>query len=512
MEAIVRRARVSLALLGLALAAPAGAQSGPWAVPAEGACQAPPPRGVRAEDAGRFPFRSGDVVSMERLPAARAYFPEAVWERRDVFFHDGMRLEIGPCYRNYAPPRFFEEVTARGRTRLTEDGGIEGHRAGLPFAPASIDAGDPRAGEKWAWNAALRYRGAGFRGKFRVTDLSGGAEQPDPFEGEIFHVMLARRADLADDGYRVPFARDELWVAGGTLQEPFRVRDLAWRQYRPMEALQDAERSDEVHAYLPDLRRVRRMPSARVEGLFVPSFGAGTVPNQQLAVGGGGAGSVGSGGAGPGAGAVSSGGGEAGGGAQGLGSAPAGIGTNVDAMRNGFEDLVIRPNLWRWTLVGVRDVLAPIHATRPMYPEDPDRGFGPSGLSLDDRYDLRRAIVLEARRDGDRRPSDDPRARTVYYFDLQTLFPLYSVVYGADGEVLGVTMHAGRWSEDRAGYPRWPDDPARPVRVVDSVASVYAAGAPRGSWRRESWTMVSTPPSDEQLQAMYSVSALERHD
>jgi hypothetical protein len=37
-----------------------------------------------------------------------------------------------------------------------------------------------------------------------------------------------------------------------------------------------------------------------------------------------------------------------------------------------------------------------------------------------------------------------------------------------------VGRHVGRWSEDRADYPRWPDDPARPVRVIDSVGERFA--------------------------------------
>jgi hypothetical protein len=179
-------------------------------------------------------------------------------------------------------------------------------------------------------------------------------------------------------------------------------------------------------------------------------------------------------------------------------------------MRSGFEDLEIRPNLWDWRLVGVRDVLTPINLAQPVYPDAPDRNWGPSGLALADRYDLRRALVLEARRKTNDQATDDPRTRVLYYVDLQTLVPLYSVVYGAGDETLGVAMHAGRWSEDRADYPRWPADASRPVRVIDSVAAVYAAPAARGSWRRESWGIVATPPPDDQLRTMYSVATLER--
>ena len=63
-------------------------------------------------------------------------------------------------------------------------------------------------------------------------------------------------------------------------------------------------------------------------------------------------------------------------------------------------------------------------------------------------------------------------------------------------------MYAGRWSEDREGYPRWPDDPAREVRVIDPVGAAFANLAERGSWRRESWTNVSTPPPDDEVKRL----------
>jgi hypothetical protein len=70
----------------------------------------------------------------------------------------------------------------------------------------------------------------------------------------------------------------------------------------------------------------------------------------------------------------------------------------------------------------------------------------------------------------------------------------------------------GRWSEDRPDYPRWPDDPARPVRVIDSVGAAVANLSERGSWRRESWSHVAVPPDDATVKKLLSVSNLtKRH-
>ena len=84
------------------------------------------------------------------------------------------------------------------------------------------------------------------------------------------------------------------------------------------------------------------------------------------------------------------------------------------------------------------------------------------------------------------------------------------MAYDGRDELTDIGVFAGRWSEDREDYPRWPDDPKRPVRVVDSVGEAFANLAESGSWRRESDRIVATPPSDRQLRALLSVSGLTR--
>ena len=50
----------------------------------------------------------------------------------------------------------------------------------------------------------------------------------------------------------------------------------------------------------------------------------------------------------------------------------------------------LRPNAYDWRVQGEREVLAPINVTRTGYPEDRERNFGPSGLSVgNDRWDVR---------------------------------------------------------------------------------------------------------------------------
>ncbi|MEN8181560.1 MAG: DUF1329 domain-containing protein, partial [Myxococcota bacterium] len=271
---------VVLSLLSLpAVGEEAAAPGGAWEVPPEGSCA--PSGGLRGrpfgEDAPPLSFNTGDTFSLEQVEALKSYLPPALWEYRDRFFYEGMRLEIGPCFRDYSPPGFFQEATEsfRGQAKLLANGGLEGYRAGLPFPPDSIVSTDAQAGLEWAWNVELRYQAGGFHGQFRMTDLVGRTGRAEPFKGEIFKFILGHRADRSDDDYEHPSARGKHWVAGGLYFEPFAAREYAWRQYRVDKSMTEPNRSDELHAYLPQWRRVRRINAAHVEGIYMPSFSVG---------------------------------------------------------------------------------------------------------------------------------------------------------------------------------------------------------------------------------------------
>jgi len=483
----MRRAVLSLSLA--LLAPPALAQgASPWALPAEGACA--PPGGLRSqpgappEDVATLPFETGQTLDIEKLPVLERYLPDFIWPNRERFFYEGMRLEIGPCFRDYGAPDFFVKATeaGRGKAKLSPVGGLEGYDTGLPFHPGDIAPEAKQAGLAWLWNVEQRYQAAGFRGRFRMTDLVGRIGRAEPFEGEMFKLLTAHRADRP--GYEAPGANGRSFVAGGLFSKPFDAREYAWRQFRPVEMEVEADRSDDLHAYLPQWRRVRRVNAARTEGLYMPSFAVSMAPTSVLPLGGAG-------------------------GAVGVIQVPADAGGTIQTKRSGYEGLEFRPLLYEVKVLGLHDVLAPLNAVTPSYPDHPDRDFGPWGLSFaGDRWDLRRALVLDLRKK--QGVGSEIEARQILYVDLQTLQPLYVATFDEKGEMTNVGMYAGRWSEDREGYPRWPDDPARAVRVIDSVGAAFANLSEHGSWRRESWANVSTPPPDDEVKRLLSITQLTK--
>lgn len=419
-----------------------GKPSIPWEIPAEGACTSVGLlRPTETTDAA--PPQPGAVVTIEGLPELRPYLPPEVWALRDRFFYEGMKLEVGPCFRDYGPPEFFREATERfrGQAELSDKGVLENYTAGLPFPPDAIDPANSRAGLEWAWNAAAAYAAGGQFNVLRTTTIR--RELISSYEGEAFLVPLIGRSERPDEEFRLSTKLSASWVTGGHTDNPRVGSECAWRQYGFM------DRRPELAVYDPSLRRVRRLSPQSHEGAIAMC-------------------------------------------------------TSEQAS---FSVRGAMPQLYSWTIVGLHDVLAPINVARPVYPEDEDRYFGPFGASLaNDRWELRRVIVLEGT--VREREVEDHVRRFVWYFDQQTLFPLYYAAYREDGSPAGAGYIAGRWSEDRSDYPRWPDDPDRPVRKVDRVAIVMIDWNERAMIRLEAWNTVSTPPADKQVGRMISQSSL----
>ena len=477
------RVRERLLVLVAVLALPhAIAQAAP---PDEGECPAVSglADGARLdEDAAPVLLREGMELGVDDLLALRQLLPDELWRHREVFFHEGMRMEIGPCHRRYPTPLFFREATAKfaGQPRIGKDGNLEKYSAGLPFPPKDIEPEGDEAAARWAWNLEMRFRGAGPRGSFRITDLPSRLGTAHTYRGDFFQLLTRYRSDLPESDYQVPDSGDKVFAAGGHFDHPFNVRHLAWRQFRPKKAMRRSKEADDTFVYVPTMRKPRRAASTWLDGLFFPRYSTG---------------------------------GDTGGGGVTFGEGGGGINPTAglsiaqsEHNRRGMVGLALRPNAYVWRLRGERDVLAPLNGSRVGYPKNPDRNFGHSGLSVaSDRWEVRRAIVIE----GALKIQPGEYKTLTVYVDYQTQQPLYWITRGSKRRLLEVGILVHRFSGDVAGYPTWPD--SAPADLFDPVAaSFFDAADGAGGWIRESYDVRSLPATESERRRMTSVDPLSR--
>ena len=292
----------------------------PWEIPAPGSCitSVPSATGETAvpdASGSRFP-KPGELIDHDSAGRLKSLLPPQIWGYRDQFFYVGMQLEIGPCYRDYSPPIFFAEATQRNRgvARLDGEGLLENHTFGLPFDPAMIEASDPRAALKWAWNAASAYQGAGQFGDLRLSWVSADGIHAQ-FIGDYFNVTTAG----SDAGqHELKLKKGSQWAGGGATRNRATGKKCAWRQFGA------PGRDSDLLFYAPGARRVIRGNSSEIEGALV---GCLSGPYSSLLVHGG------------------------------------------------------APQRYEWEIAGVRDTLAPINISKPAFPTEKNRDFGPAGIS-----------------------------------------------------------------------------------------------------------------------------------
>ncbi|MFQ5696690.1 MAG: DUF1329 domain-containing protein [Myxococcota bacterium] len=451
---------LALALAGvLLLAVPAAAVQ----VPPEGAC--PPyavPRGegpVRsAEDLIPPGLVPGEVLDLDGIPKLRRYLPQEVWARRDAFFYEGMSMEVGPCHRRYPAPPFFEAATRAnaGVAEIDAEGNLRHYSGqGMPFPIDSIADDAPDAGQRWAWDVRYRYLGAGFRGKFRIIHLERRGRKVERFRGTMTFLPL--------HGVPGEPAAENRFAWAGRFSAPEVARGVAWRQYRSAEADRDWNRSDQLFVYVPEERRVRRAPPRGVDGLFMPSYTRGFVtgggklilPMPETSV-----------------------------------STPAPSIAVAEHWRRGFVGLMFRPNAYRFKLVDVRDVIAPINSKVDGYPTHEERSYGPSGLSLaSDRWEIRRAVVLEGRR----KKTVGNLYDLTLWVDALTAQPLYLISHRSRGRIFEVGIFMSRFSGDAPAPGSW-DGSGPGFGALLPVAESFWVIADQ-SWLRDSFALEANPLS-----------------
>jgi hypothetical protein len=402
------------------------------------ACLAGPVAAQQAEDAiGAPTFKEGDVIGLDRIESLKNYLPPEFWTNRDFFFYEGMKLEIGPFYKDYTPAQAYEDATQKfaGQSTIGPENSLEGYTAGQPFPLDQIDCkGDPQAGSKIAWNFDHRWTGDGARAKYYYSYWDRGEELPLYYEGTSKTIQLSQRPEpqyLENDGDI--FRGEKRKTAFGVeVTAPFDARGIMLMTYRYKDSeLPDSKtKNDDTWVYVPTLRRVRRISSAQRTD------------------------------------AVS--------------------GTDFT-----FDDLLSFSGIvpqYKWECLGEMDLLAPMNSKVKAYPYSRDHNFGPYGLSYaDDVWELRKAVKIRFYPNN----PDHPYHHKDIYIDKQSMEPLYSFAYDQKEELWKIIWHNHRWSASMEEYEPWEGVPEpRDTRTVsDTIVNVQT-----GTGNRiEFWDNDGTP-------------------
>jgi len=399
------------------------------------------PAAATSEDSEALapPFHAGDVITFDEIGMLKPYLPPEFWDNRDFFFYEGMKMDIGPAFRDYSGPPVWKQASQRfeGQSKVGPSNSLQSYTAGYPFDPAKIDCkGDPQAGAKHMWNFDYQWEGDGAKARFYYSYWDRGEQLPLFYEGTSKAIALAHRVEpqyLDENGGDLFRGENRKNAFGIEVSAPFDARGIMVLTYRykSSDLPPDQARNDDTWVYVPTLRRVRRISTAqRTDAVSGTDF-------------------------------------------------------TFDDLRS-FSGIVPQ---YRWQCLGEKDVIAPMNTEVKAYPYAKDHNFGPYGLSYaDDRWELRHAVVI---RMIPRNP-DHPYSHKDIYVDKQTYVPLYSFAYDHKGELWKIIWHDHRWSgDDWTAYHGWDGVPQpRDLRVIsDTIVNVQT-----GTGNRiEYWDNDGTP-------------------
>jgi len=389
-------------------------------------------------------FKEGDVIGIDKVDSLKPFLPEEFWSNRDFFFYEGMKLEIGPFYRDYSPAEAYQAASAKfaGQAKIGPGASLENQTAGQPFAMDKIDCkGDPEAGAKIIWNFDQQWEGDGADSRFYYSYWDRGEELPLYYEGTAKTVQLSRRVEpefLDKQGGDMFRGERRKNAFGIEVDAPFDARGILVMTYRYKDSEKQTSqtKNDDTWVYVPTLRRVRRISSAqRTDAVSGTDF-------------------------------------------------------TFDDLRS-FSGVAPQ---YSWKCLGEMDILAPINSKVAAYPYKKDHNFGPYGLSYaDDRWELRHAVKIRFTPNN----SDHPYHHKDIYIDKQSMTPLYSFAYDRKEELWKIIWHNHRWSGDNlpedkgAWYAGWEGVPVpSDARVIsDTIVNVQT-----GTGNRiEFWDSHGTP-------------------
>ncbi len=237
-------------------------------------------------------FKPGDVLTQKDLERIRPFVPPGYIEQLDF---PEMRMEIA-APEDHTPRQDYMDCTEKyqSQVRLGPDGELLNYVCGQPFSD-SLEASDPMSGFKAAWNYEWRWQNFGlacytlpwiwvrFGGSHSPFDIEkdvswdtgtdfkgalpdtaqiaqmfgGGGTFQRILQSTYQRVYFSHLAPMVHNGelLPVPDAKEFEFKEFTGFFDPFDIRGTAFIVYR----YADPRRQDDAWAYLPVLRRVRRI-------------------------------------------------------------------------------------------------------------------------------------------------------------------------------------------------------------------------------------------------------------
>jgi len=221
---------------------------------------------------GHAEIAPGDVITHAQRERVRELFPEELWDHA-VGSYEGLHLTVVPT-EDYRPHAKFVEATSKYacQASLDEFGQLIDHAAGEPFPysdwsqeatghACDLEPGDPDFARKLAWNVNHRWFGGGSLVQHWGQSFarSGGEQRWKLAQGTYRRTYFSHRADLLPDTTRITPDTDVLWAEFTETLSPFDLRDQRALIFRYEDSF---DRRDDAWAYLPQLRRMRRLSTS----------------------------------------------------------------------------------------------------------------------------------------------------------------------------------------------------------------------------------------------------------
>jgi len=222
-------------------------------------------------------FVDGDVITLDKADLVRPFIPQ---EFQNEWIFEGMEMTIKDAG-DLTPAEVYMAATEKhkGTATIASDGAIENYQAGRPFDPAEFTPGKD-SGWKMVWNWNYRWqndglsvgevhwvwvrRGGEHSGHEIMNDkyakyYEGGGAFERVLTGPYKRFLMSHNVKYESTGYRVNngegFAKGTEFREYTGFTAPFDIAGTSFLILR----YDDPRKADDSWAYIPSLRRVRRI-------------------------------------------------------------------------------------------------------------------------------------------------------------------------------------------------------------------------------------------------------------